>query len=777
MMGRSSKFIVSGFLCLFLLFEFMKIEVQASQDTDQTISHTQQNYTGSQSCRKCHEKFYQLWAPSHHGLAMQPFSAYFARDNLISHETEMVIGDLKYRLEIIDGEGWVVEVGPQGNTKFRIEHAMGGKNVYYFLTSMDRGRLQTLPLGYDVNRKEWFDVASSGVRHLPGQTSQPINWKEWQYTFNTSCYGCHVSQVSTNYDSRTDTYNTVWKEPGINCEACHGPAQEHIRVCESAPEGSIPKDLKIIRGGRDFTAEQNNGSCASCHAKSVVIAETFRPGAQFFDHFGLVTLESPDYYPDGRDLGENYSYTSWLMSPCVKSGKLDCLHCHTSSGRYKFKTSDNPNLACMPCHKEKVDSPTEHTKHEPDSSGSKCVACHMPTTEFARMRRSDHSMRPPAPAATIEFNSPNACNICHKDKDPKWADEWVRKWRKRDYQAAEINRGKLIESGRKRDWSRLDDMIDYVTNPNRDVIVATSLIRLMTPSADPRFARTLSKLVKDSSPLVRSAAITALQSYPSRRAMSAIVEATGDECRLVRVSAAAAMSAYSSTPLSPGDNKKVELANKEYLDSILSRPDQWDSHYNLGNYHLDREVYTEAISCYEKAIKLEPKVILAMVNEAMAYAGMGDRPKAASSLEKALQVAPDNAVANFNLALLQAEDGNLEGAEKHLRKALDSDPQMGQAAFNLCVILSRDRLDEAVQFCQKAAQAAPDIPKYAFTLAYYQQKKGQFAEAADILEKLIDRFPNYSEAYTLAAKVYKQQGKKADAIRIYKKAIENATRR
>ena len=32
-------------------------------------------YSGTQSCRECHEKFYQLWAPSHHGLAMQPFTA------------------------------------------------------------------------------------------------------------------------------------------------------------------------------------------------------------------------------------------------------------------------------------------------------------------------------------------------------------------------------------------------------------------------------------------------------------------------------------------------------------------------------------------------------------------------------------------------------------------------------------------------------------------------------------------------------------------------------
>ena len=67
------------------------------------------------------------------------------------------------------------------------------------------------------------------------------------------------------------------------------------------------------------------------------ITASFAPGDRFFDHFDIAALEDPDFYPDGRDLGENYTYTSWLMSPCAKSGKLDCVHCHTSSGRYRFK--------------------------------------------------------------------------------------------------------------------------------------------------------------------------------------------------------------------------------------------------------------------------------------------------------------------------------------------------------------------------------------------------------------------------------------------------------
>jgi hypothetical protein len=221
-----------------------------------------EGYTGTSSCRECHEKFYKLWAPSHHGKAMQPYSDELARKALTPQTEDIVIGQYRYRAEIKPGKGWVVERGPDRENRYPMEHALGGKNVYYFLTPMERGRLQTLPVAYDVRKKEWFDTAASGVRHLPGGEGEAVGWKEWPYTFNTACYRCHVSQLTSNYDLETDTYQTVWAEPGINCETCHGPGGEHIRVCKETPKGTVPKDLKMTRGGRDFTVKQNNEACA-----------------------------------------------------------------------------------------------------------------------------------------------------------------------------------------------------------------------------------------------------------------------------------------------------------------------------------------------------------------------------------------------------------------------------------------------------------------------------------------------------------------------------------
>ena len=99
-------------------------------------------YAGSKSCIECHGKFYQLWSTSRHGLAMQPYTSEFARANLTTQKKELVIGKYRYRADIGSQAGWVLETNPKGKKKkYPILHALGGKNVYYFLTPWERGRL------------------------------------------------------------------------------------------------------------------------------------------------------------------------------------------------------------------------------------------------------------------------------------------------------------------------------------------------------------------------------------------------------------------------------------------------------------------------------------------------------------------------------------------------------------------------------------------------------------------------------------------------------------
>jgi tetratricopeptide (TPR) repeat protein len=707
-------------------------------------------YAGSSSCQECHEKFYMLWSTSMHGLAMQTYSAAFAKGKLTPQQGDIVISKEKYRADI--NEGVVIGTGKKGTAKYKIEHVLGGKNVYYFLTPYKKGRLQTLPIAYDVNKREWFDTAASGVRHFPGgETGQAVDWREYPYTFNTACYSCHVSQLSTNYDSKTDTYHTTWSEPGINCETCHGPAIEHNKIARATPKGQPLTELRIIRT-KTMTKVQRNDLCTSCHAKASPLTLEYKPEERFYDHFDIITLEDPDYYADGRDLGENYTLTSWSMSPCYKSGQIDCMHCHTSSGRFRFK-KEKFNNACMPCHEDKVKDPVAHTHHPAESEGSKCISCHMPMTAFARMNRSDHSMLPPTPAATLVYKSPNACNICHKDKDSGWADKLVRQWRTRDFQAPVLKRASLIEAARKRDWTKLPEMLAYISDPTRDDVFATSLIRLIPPTQDKKVLAALLAAAKDPSPLVRGAAVQALGLIPTTESLQALFEATGDEYRLVRVRAAAGLAPFPHVSVPPAYQEQLKKANDEYLASIMARPDQWTSHYNMGNYHLNRGEAKKAVASYQKALMLDPQAIMPMVNASMAYAQMKENDKAERSLQKALKQAPDNAAANFNMGLLKAEKKDLKAAEKHLKIAFKADPQMVQAAYNLCIIIAMDRISEAVTWCRKASDLRSQEPKYAYTLAFYLNQKGDKAEAVKTLKGILEKYPQYKDAELLLKEI------------------------
>jgi len=271
--------------------------------------------------------------------------------------------------------------------------------------------------------------------------------------------------------------------------------------------------------------------------------------------------------------------------------------------------------------------------------------------------------------------------------------------------------------------------------------------------------------------LVRASAAESIALMPTAETLQALVAALSDEYRLVRIRSAAVLARFSNIFLKGINTKNIEKANGEFLASIMARPDQWTSHYNMGNYYLNRGELKQAVASYDKALKLEPHAVMAMVNSSLAYAGMGENDKADKSLQKALKIAPDNAAANFNLGLLKAEQKDLKSAEHYLKEALKHDSQMAQAAYNLCVLVSKDRIDEAITWCQKASDLRPNEPRYAYTLGFFQQQNGDIESATKTLDALITRQPAYLDAYFLLADIHEKEGKNEDVERVYNKAL------
>uniref|UniRef100_Q01Z72 Tetratricopeptide TPR_2 repeat protein n=1 Tax=Solibacter usitatus (strain Ellin6076) TaxID=234267 RepID=Q01Z72_SOLUE len=727
---------------------------------------------GSGSCQGCHPKFYELWSTSHHGLAMQPVSADFVRRNLNLTQAPVRVGQATYAPEVDAKSAWLVERSPQGTRRYPLEQAMGGKNVYYFLTTLERGHMQVLPLSYDVNQRQWIDAAGNMVMHESGPSTAPADWRDRTLTFNTSCYGCHVSQLATNYDAASDSYRTQWREAGINCETCHGPSAEHVRLMRQAQREKRdrpPDDLKIV-SVKNLTKVQRNDLCASCHAKLMAYTPGFKPGDRFFDYYNVAAFESDDFFPDGRDYRENYTFTSWSMSPCARTSDLDCLHCHTSSGRYRFKEDKLANNACMPCHEERVKNVAAHTHHKPDSAGSRCTSCHMPSTGYARMVRSDHSMRPPTPATTLAYKSPNACNACHADRDAGWADKQVRKWYKRDYQAPVLAQASLISSARNRYWTRLPAMLAALQRPGREPVFTASLIRLLGACPDRQIIPLFAVALEDPSPLVRSAAAEALSQNPSPLATVALLRAAKDNFRMVRIQAGVALSRFQTAGVEPSVREAVDRAVGEYVASLEARPDDFRRRLNLGVLRFDRGQYQQSIAEYQAAIRLRPDAAQPLVNESLAYNRLGENDRAEEALHQALRLDPRNSSAYLNLGLLMAEKRRIPDAEAALRGALDTDPDNAAAAFNLAVIVSGSRANEAIDLCRRAVKAAPGEPKYVYTLAFYLAQSGDTPGAAAALRRAISAGVANTQCYRALMRIYLQQGQPREALALSRQA-------
>jgi Tfp pilus assembly protein PilF len=747
----------------------------------------QGEYIGSSKCLSCHERFYELWSTSHHGKAMQAFSAAFAR-TLEPMQEPLQIGESSFIVELNGAGGLLHHTGSAGEkTTYPILHALGGKNVYFFLVPLEKGKLQVAPLAYNVHSKIWYDSTGSMVRHFNnGIEDSPLEWTDRQLTFNTACHDCHISQLEKNYDPESDSYMTTWSEAGINCEVCHGPAEAHVKAAEEAlAKGEELKEVKLARFHKDLDAVQRDATCAPCHAKMNPLTGDFMPGDQFFDHYDLTSYENPDFYPDGRDLGENYTQTGWMANPCAQSGQMECIDCHTSSGRFRF--ADNPNQACLPCHQKRVDNILDHSHHKAEDNVS-CIDCHMPKTAQAHMHRSDHTLRPPSPAASLEFGSPNACNLCHnnkeaitgdfhghKEEDILWAKKAVEKWHGADSGSDILEMGRIIEACRQNDWSRLPEILAYLDSPKSDQPTKVTILRMMAfypyPYADkwPIIRRQL----KSEHEWVRSAAADALRYDDSTEGTVALIEATRDAYRTVRIRAAGALIGRDLSGYSESGRQAFSAARDEYWDSLTVWPDRWSSHYNQGIY-FDRIGDSEkAMAAYQKAMGMRSDVIQPIINASMVQARAGNSTNAYELLKRGLEIENSNPMVNFNMALLEAEFGNMEACEERLRAALESEPGMAQAAYNLGVLLCRAQKAEGHEWLRKAAVDNPENWNYASSAIYFLNQNDRSQEAETLLKEIIATKRAAPEAYFSLAGIYQNDGRISTALEIYRKAAQS----
>lgn len=374
----------------------------------------------------------------------------------------------------------------------------------------------------------------------------------------------------------------------------------------------------------------------------------------------------------------------------------------------------------------------------------------------------------------MAYKSPNACNICHMDKDAAWSDRWVRQWRKSDYQAPVLHRASLIDAARKRDWKKLPAMLEYLERKDHEAVFAASLIRLLRPCDDDRKWPSLVRTLSDPSPLVRASAAELLGDGIDIEVAKALSVALQDKSRLVRVRAASAMAAIPKSLLDAGTVKAFDAAAAEFKAMLSARPDHWAYHYNMGSFYLSQRDHRQAVDFFETAIRLQPRVLMPHVNISFAYNALGLNDKAEKSLRTACELQPESLEANLNLGLLLGEMERYEEAGAYLQKATKLDPGSAVAAYNLGMIRARlNKMDSAIDCLRRAWTLQPDNPQYGYSLAFYLLQEENSPDAMKILQRIVQQKTPYIDATLLLGEIYLKQGKIKEARNLYQSALSS----
>jgi hypothetical protein len=331
--------------------------------------------------------------------------------------------------------------------------------IYWHETGNHR-QLEALPFAWLREDSRWIPREAAFLR--PPGVGRPAEIGRW----NTTCITCHTTRGIPKLGSGGELDTRV-AELGIACEACHGPAHEHVQA-NTTPwqrytrRWSTEPDDTIVQPKR-LGSRASSEICGQCHGVWQFRTDrdqahwnehgfAYRPGKDAYATqvlfqpslsdreplVGRIMEQLPGYaaamfWSDGMGRVSGREFNAMFDSPCYQRGEMSCLSCHQMhqpAGEARSATDwANDQLAlgmdgkraCVGCHEQYRGDARAHTHHAADSPGSDCYNCHMPNTTYGLLKAiRSHQVSSPDVAASVSTGRPNACNLCHLDRTLAW---------------------------------------------------------------------------------------------------------------------------------------------------------------------------------------------------------------------------------------------------------------------------------------------------------------------------------------------------------------------
>ncbi len=702
-------------------------------------------FVGNQDCTECHEQQFEEWSGSHHDWAMRH-----------ANETS-VLGDFENstlthfgvtsRFFSAGGKYYVSTEGPDGElTDYEIKYTFGVDPLQQYLIEFPGGRLQSLTIAWDVRDRRWFHL-------YPDEritADDPLHWTGRYQTWNVMCAECHSTNLHKNYDSKTDSYQTSWSEINVSCEACHGPAEEHVAWARAIPPGSVPEpgDHQLVVDFKATDPQYEVDNCARCHSRRHQVSPSDQHGRPLLDDFLVAPLREGLYHADGQILDEVYVYGSFTQSRMYREG-VRCSDCHNS---HSLELRRPGNDLCVRCHQtappedfpnlqaKNYDTPRHHF-HPAASKGAACVECHMRARTYMVVDpRRDHSFRIPRPDLSVTLNTPNACNACHEDQTAQWAAARVKEWYGSKRQS-EPHFAEAIAAGRSGHKDAPEKLIQLAKDTDQPSIARATALELLR-NYPPEHLPAIVSLTLDEDPLIRTNVAAALQGLPPNLRVTALAPLLQDPVRAVRIEAARVLAWVPRALLNSSRRSQFDVAFGEFEEVQVAMADTPGANLTLGATYAALGDSDRAEQHYATALELDPGFLPAQLNLSTLYNQIGRNSDAERVLREAANSSPDEGEVHYSLGLLLAEENRLEEAAASLKKAVELLPGRARVRYNYALSLQQlGRRPQAEAQLLKTYDLDPSDPDILNAVTTYYLQQADFRKALPYAEQLAQLVP------------------------------------
>ncbi|MGV3459868.1 MAG: tetratricopeptide repeat protein [Flavobacterium sp.] len=212
-------------------------------------------------------------------------------------------------------------------------------------------------------------------------------------------------------------------------------------------------------------------------------------------------------------------------------------------------------------------------------------------------------------------------------------------------------------------------------------------------------------------------------------------------------------------------------------DDFLLSEKNLELYYTKGRALNLLAYYDESISCFERALTIDPHYIKGHMGISFAYKEMQEFSKAKNYAQKGIELDKENGVCYYALAVIYHEEGNLNLALENYNISLDKNPDYIPALYEKAGLLSElKKYEHAIVEYEKCIAVDADFSDAYAGLGFVNHMLSNFDKALEYYNTAIDIYDKEAHYFYNRALVYELKDKYVEALKDYNRYLNLASK-